>query len=84
MLSGMEQNRQNINPGSGFDAQIGALLDQVQDQASIVDRLLAMPAPTGEGREAPEWEAAVARRLERRLAEKLREAINSDPERRRA
>jgi hypothetical protein len=84
MLPGMEQNRQDAHPLSSFDEQIGALLDQVQNQASIVDRLLAMPAPTGEGREAPEWDAAVVRRLERRLAENLREAINSEPERRRA
>ncbi|WP_353646966.1 hypothetical protein [Mesorhizobium sp. WSM2240] len=84
MLSGMEKNWQNAHPGSGFDAQIGALLDQVQDQASIVDRLLAMPAPTGEGREAPEWDAAVARRFERRLAATMREMIEGEPERRRA
>ncbi|WP_353644639.1 hypothetical protein [Mesorhizobium sp. WSM2239] len=80
----MEKNWQNAHPGSGFDAQIGALLDQVQDQASIVDRLLAMPAPTGEGREAPEWDAAVARRFERRLAATMREMIEGEPERRRA
>jgi hypothetical protein len=84
MLSGMEQNRQDTNPLSGFDAQIGALLDNIQDQASIVDRLLAMPAPTGEGREAPEWDVAVARRLERRLAATMREIIEAEPERRRA
>lgn len=84
MLSGMEQNRHITHPGGGFDAQIGALLDHVQDQASIVDRLLAMPALTGEGREAPEWDAAVARRLERRLAATMREMIEAEPERRRA
>jgi hypothetical protein len=84
MLSGMEKNRQDPHPGSGFDAQIGALLDHIQDQSSIVDRLLAMPAPTGEGREAPEWDAAVARRLERRLAATMREIIEAEPERRRA
>lgn len=80
----MEQNRQNSDPRSGFDAQIGALLDQVQDQASIVDRLLAMPLPAGEGREAPEWDAAVARRLERRLATTMREMIEAEPEQRSA
>lgn len=84
MLCGMEPNRQDANPQSSFDAQIGALLDFAQGEASIVDRLLAMPVPTGEGREAPEWDSAVARRLERRLVEKLREAINSEPEKRRA
>jgi hypothetical protein len=84
MLSGMETNRQDINSLSSFDEQIGALLDHVQDQASIVDRLMAMPAPTGEGQEAPEWDAAVARRLERRLAAKMREMIETEPARRRA
>jgi hypothetical protein len=84
MLSGMEQNRKDANPLSSFDEQIGALLDHVQDQASIVDRLLAMPAPTGEGQEAPEWDAAVARRLERKLAATMREIIESEPQRRSA
>jgi hypothetical protein len=80
----MEQNRQDAHSLSTFDAQIGALLDHVQDQASIVDRLLAMPALTAEGQEAPEWDAAVARRLERRLAAKMREMIEAEPEQRRA
>jgi hypothetical protein len=84
MLSGMEQNRHNVDPSSSFDAQIGALFDHVQDQVSIVDRLLAMPLPPGEDREAPEWDAAVARRLERKLATTMRQIIEAEPERRRA
>ena len=84
MLSGMEQNRPDAHSPSSFDAQIGVLLDHVQDQTSIVDRLMAMPAPAGEGREAHEWDAAVARRLERRLAAKMREMIETKPERRSA
>jgi cob(I)alamin adenosyltransferase len=83
MLPGMEQNLQDAHPLSSFDAQIGALLDRVQDQASIVDRLLAMPLPAGED-QAPEWDAAVARRLERRLAATMREMIEAEPEQRSA
>jgi hypothetical protein len=81
----METNRQNTKPSSGFDAQIGALLDRIHESASIVDRLMEMPLPQGEAAsEAPEWDAAVTRRLEIRLADFMRAVIESEPERRRA
>ena len=80
----METNRTKTNPQSGFDAQVGALLDRIHESASIVDSLMAMPLP-GEDDAAPEWDAAVTRRLERRLAETMRAIIEPDePERRRA
>ena len=80
----METNRTKTNPQSGFDAQVGALLDRIHESASMVDSLMAMPS-AGEGDAAPEWDAAVTRRLERRLAETMRAIIEpGQPERRRA
>ena len=80
----METNRTKTSPQSGFDAQVGALLDRIHESASIVDSLMAMPSP-GEDDAAPEWDAAVTRRLERRLAETMRAIIEpGQPERRRA
>ena len=80
----METNRTKTNPQSGFDAQVGALLDRIHDHTSVVDRLMAMPLP-GEGdSEAPEWDAAVTRRLETRLAEAMRAVIEKEPERKSA
>ena len=84
MLSGMDKKRQITNPGGRFDAQVGALLDRIHDHTSVVDRLMAMPLP-GEGvSEAPEWDAAVTRRLETRLAEAMRAVIEKEPERKSA
>ena len=80
----METNRTKTSPQSGFDAQVGALLDRIHESASMVDSLMAMPSP-GQGDAAPEWDAAVTRRLERRLAETMRAIIEpGQPERRRA
>ena len=80
----METNRTKTSPQSGFDAQVGALLDRIHESASIVDSLMAMPV-SSEGDAAPEWDAAVTRRLERRLAETMRAIIEPDePEWRRA
>ena len=80
----METNRTKTSPQSGFDAQVGALLDHVHESASIIDSLMAMPLPDA-GDEAPEWDAAVTSRLERRLADAMRAMIEPDePERRRA
>jgi hypothetical protein len=79
----METNRTKTNPQSGFDAQVGALLDRIHESASIVDSLMAMPR--GDDDAAPEWDAAVTRRLERRLAETMRAIIEpGEPERRSA
>lgn len=83
-VRGMETNRPNTRPQSGFDAQVGALLDRVHESSSFVDSLMAMPLP-GEGQSAPEWDAAVTRRIERRLADAMRAIIETDePERRSA
>jgi hypothetical protein len=73
----METNRTKTHPQSGFDAQVGALLDRIHESTSIVDSLMAMPLPA-EDRAAPEWDAAVARRLERRLADTMRAIIEPD------
>ncbi len=81
----METNRQNTHPRSASDAQIGALLDRIHDSTSIVDRLMEMPLPLAEGAsEAPEWDAAVVRRLEARLAKTMRAIIEPEPERKSA
>ena len=80
----METNRTKTHPQSGFDAQVGALLDRIHESSSIVDSLMAMPL-SGEDDSAPEWDAAVTRRLERRLAETMRAIIEPDePEQRSA
>jgi hypothetical protein len=80
----METNRTKTNPQNGFDAQVGALLDRIHESASIIDSLMAMPLPD-EDNAAPEWDAAVTRRLERRLAETMRAIIEpGQPERRSA
>jgi len=79
----METNRNNSHSQSHFDTQVGALLDRVHESASIIDSLMAMPLPD-EG-DSPEWDAAVTRRLERRLADAMRAVIETDePERRSA
>ena len=83
-LASMETNRTKTHPQSGFDAQVGALLDRIHESASIIDSLMAMPLPDKDD-VAPEWDAAVTRRLERRLAETMRAIIEpGQPERRSA
>lgn len=86
MFPAMETNRQNTTTkASGFDAQVGALLDRVQETASFVDSLMEMPVPTGsQGSGSSEWDAAVARRLESRLARTMRALIEKEPERKTA
>jgi len=80
----MGTNRTRTVSQSGFDAQIGALLDRVHESASFVDSLMAMPL-SGDNVSAPEWDAAVTRRLERRLADALRAVLETqEPERRSA
>jgi hypothetical protein len=80
----METNRPYSQKQGGFDAQVGALLDRVHESVSIVDSLMAMPLPD-EGESAPEWDAAVTRRLESRLVEAMRALIGPiEPEKKRA
>jgi hypothetical protein len=78
----MDENRTNF-ARAGFDAQVGALLDRVQEQASIVDSLMAMPL-AGESDAPREWNTAVTRRLERRLADAMRVIIEGEPEKKSA
>jgi hypothetical protein len=59
------------------------LLDRVHESASFVDSQMAMPLP-GESDSAPEWDAAVTRRLERRLVDAMRAVIDPEPEKKRA
>jgi len=76
--SGRMKTKRQTSPNA-FDAQVGALLDRVHESASFVDSLMAMPLP-GESSSAPEWDAAVARRLEARLANAMRSLIEDGPE----
>lgn len=63
---------------SGFDRQVGALLDRAPESASIVDSLMAMPLP--DEKDAPRaWNTAVTRRLERRLSDAMRVIIEGEP-----
>ena len=70
MIRGMETNRTKTNPQSGFDAQVGALLDRIHESASIVDSLMAMPLPgrgrcragMGRRRRRAGWSAGLPRR----------------------
>ena len=73
----METNRTKTFPQSGFDAQVGALLERVHETASIVDSLMAMPLAGGSS-SAPKWDTAVTRRLERRLAEAMRAIVEPE------
>ena len=60
--------------GLGQKRQIGSLLGRTK--FSILDRLMEIPAPlSGSASDAPEWDAAVVRRLEARLADTMREII---------
>ena len=70
----MEQNRQDLAPYGDPDRQIGSLLGRTK--FSILDRLMEIPAPLSRSASnAPEWDAAVVRRLEARLADTMREII---------
>jgi len=79
----MEQNQRIPNPPGDADRQIGSLLGRSTQQGSVVDRLMDIPLPPA-GSDAPEWDAAVARRLEAKLADKMREIIEPEVEKKRA
>ncbi len=81
----METNRaENLAAGPN-DADISALLDRLQETASIVDRLMDLPVvPDGDASVSPEWDAAMARRLQGKLAEAMRGMIENPPGRRSA
>lgn len=85
MLPGMETKRPNDKSTSDLDTQIGALLDRLNESASIVDRLMEMPLPKDDAAsESADWDAVVARRLESRLAAVLRSLLDDEPQRKRA
>ena len=79
----MERNRQIPNSTGDTDRQVGSLLGRSTDEGSVVDRLMDIPPPLS-GSEAPEWDAAVIRRLEAKLADRMREIIGPDVETKRA
>ena len=72
----MEPNRtQQALPGR-LDLEI---LDCFGETDSIVDRLLALPVVPQIGDTRPNvWEAGVARRLEKRVADQMRERIEGE------
>lgn len=76
----MTTNQHAYAPSS--DAQITALLGRIGAHCSIVDELMSMPA--SEAAIGSEWDRAVARRLERKLADAMRGAIEGDAQRRSA
>ena len=85
MICGMGQNRHNVKSPGDPDRQIVFLLDRIQEQSSIVDRLMDIPLALSDGAsDAPEWDTAVIRRLEARLADTMREILGPEAERKSA
>ena len=81
----MDTKRTDDQNHSDLDAQIATLLDRLNESASIVDRLLAMPLPKQDGpSDNADWDAVVARRMESRLATALRSLLEEEPARKRA
>ena len=79
----MTQNRHIPDPNGETDRQIGSLLGRLAEQGSVVDRLMDIPPPLPETN-APEWDAAVIRRLEAKLADRMREIIEPESAKERA
>lgn len=85
MLFGMETHRADIPAVGSSDADISALIDRFQETASIVDRLMDVPVvPDADASGSPEWDAAMARRLQGRLADAMRGMIEHPPGKRSA
>ena len=81
----METKRSDDKTFSDLDSQIGALLDRLNESASIVDQLMAMPLPKQDGlSHTADWDAVVARRMETRLASALRSRLEEEPTAKRA
>jgi len=81
---GMDTNRaENLAAGSN-DADISALPERCQEKASIVDRLMDVPVVSDGASVSPEWDDAMARRLQGKLADAMRGMIENPPERRSA
>ena len=79
----MDTNRHGPHPQSNSERQITTLLEQIHESTSIVDSLMDMPLSANDSA-APEWDAAVARKLESRLSKMMRAMIDGEPERKRA
>ncbi len=72
----MEPNRTRQALPGRLDLEI---LDGFGESDSIVDRLLALPVVPQIGDTRPNvWEAGVARRLEKRVADQMRERIEGE------
>ena len=85
MQAVMETKRSDDKTFSDLDSQIGALLDRLNESASIVDQLMAMPLPKQDGlSHSADWDAVVARRMETKLASALRSLLEEEPTRKRA
>lgn len=76
----METHQENISTETSTAPEIEALLSLSQS-ASIVDRLLALPLLTNDEGLAQEWNRAVSKRLEGRLADTMRTMLSDTPRR---
>ena len=56
--------------------EIEALLASVSSAESIVDHLFSLPSPVSGKAASNEWDRAVSRRLEIRLANTMRDRLN--------
>jgi hypothetical protein len=72
----MGTHQENISAETGTAPEIEALLSLSQT-ASIVDRLLSLPVMGEDEGLAQEWNRAVAKRLEGRLADTMRTMLNT-------
>ncbi len=75
----MDTNRHKSDSRNRSERQIAALLQRMHESSSIVDSLMDIPLSENDSA-APEWDAAVARKLESRLSEMMRALIDSEPE----
>jgi hypothetical protein len=72
----MEPNRTHHPLPGRLDLEI---FDSFGEEDSIVDRLLALPVVPRVGDARPNvWEAGVARRLEKRVADQMRERLDGE------
>jgi hypothetical protein len=74
----MTQDRSNHIPAT---PDIEALLASVSATESIVDHLFSLPSPISGKAEINEWDRAVSRRLEIRLANTMRTRLNGGEDR---
>ncbi|MDI6028150.1 hypothetical protein QBK99_18330 [Corticibacterium sp. UT-5YL-CI-8] len=58
------------------DSAISALFSRAREGVSIVDQLMDMPAAADNDSVSPEWNTAVARRLEGKLVNAMRAVLD--------